>query len=310
MKSLPYHLRTNKAVDRYMLVEVLQRAVPAHARAGYTYVGMGGPFLEDLKVIEHYFPEMSLISIDEEGEVVKRQVFHKFKRNVALLERTDKQFVAEMPDDMLVALWFDYCGCEPAHFEQFGAAVKKAAVGSVLRISLNAAFRADEESRKKFKENFEQILPADWESYFEDEDKYLLMLQKMVRSAALPPPMAGYDFHVVNSSTYRDGARMLTVTGIKCADAEWTAARRRFAGWPFFARTWDRRPFRINVPDLSFVERMRLAAVLPTTSRNPGKRLHRRLGYSIANSDKAAADDLANYAAFARYFPVFARLAV
>jgi len=262
-----------------------------------------------LKVVEHYFPEMPLLSIEEEPEVVKRQEFHKFKRGVDLRCQTDKDFVTAMSDDMLVALWFDYLGCEPKNFEHFGTATKKAASGSVLRLTLNASFSGKDDFKNKFKEDFDQILPADWESYFADENVYLVMLQKMVERVTLPPPGAGYGFHVVNSSTYRDGARMLTITGIKCNDAEWPTTKKLFAGWPFFTRSWNQRPIRINVPDLSLQERMRLASVLPTTSKTPGKHLHRRLGYSIANSDEDCADDLANYAAFARYFPVFARLA-
>jgi hypothetical protein len=310
MKALPYHLRSNKAVDRYMLVEVLKRIIPHHPdRDDFQYVGMGGPFLEDLKVVEHYFPEIPLISIEEEEEVVKRQEFHRFKRGVDLRCETDKDFVTAMPDDMLVALWFDYLGCEPQNFDRFGTATKKAGLGSVLRITLNAGFRSDDKAKAKFKEDFDQILPANWESYFENEDTYLVMLQKMIERVTLPPPGAGYGFHLINSSVYRDGARMLTVTGIKCLDSEWAATKKLFSGWPFFTRSWDHRPNRINVPDLSLQERMRLASVLPTTSKTPGKRLHRRLGYSIANSEKACADDLENYAAFARYFPIFARLA-
>jgi hypothetical protein len=294
-----------------MLVEVLKRVVPEYSGpTKYRYVGMGGAFLEDLKVIEQYFPDMPLISIEEEPEILKRQEFHRFKRDLDLSCQTDKDFVAHMPDESLVALWFDYFGCEPRNFEHFGSAVRKAAAGSVLRISLSAGFRTEEVFRTKFGENFAQILPANWESYFENEDTYLVMLQKMVELVTLPPPMAGFGFHVINSSTYRDGARMLTITGIKCLDGEWPKIRRLFSGWPFRTKSWDQRPFKINVPDLSFQERMRLAAVLPTTSKTPGKRLHRRLGYSIANSDKATADDLENYAAFSRYFPVFARLAM
>jgi hypothetical protein len=310
VKSPPYHLRTNKAVDRYMLVEVLKRVLPAQpAKHKFRYVGMGGPFLEDLKIIDQYFPEMPLVSIEEEPEVVKRQEFHRFKRGVELRPQTDKEFVAAMDEGTLVALWFDYLGCEAKNFERFGDAVKKAAPGSILRITLNAGFRGEAAAQAKFKEDFDQILPANWEPYFENEDTYLVLLQKMIEMVTLPPPMSEWGFYLINSSTYRDGARMLTVTGIKCLDAEWPAKKRLFVGWPFRVRNWDHRPIRINVPELSLQERMRLSAVLPTTSKSPGKRLRRRLGYLTANSEKAAADDLANYAAFVRYFPVFARLA-
>jgi len=311
MKSLPYHLRSNKAVDRYMFIEVLKHVVSHHPkRATYQYIGMGGPFLEDLKVVEHYFPDMPLVSIEEEAEVVKRQEFHRFKRNVTLLHETDEEFVTKMKDDTLVALWFDYLGREPSDFQNFGNAVKKAANWSVLRITLNAKFSETPEFRRQFYEDFAQILPVDWESYFEDANKFALMLQKMVQTVTLPSPMAGYDFHIVNSSSYRDGAPMLTVTGIKCADADWKEIKNLFAKWPFLTRAWNNTPGHINVPELSLQERMHLGAVLPTTSKRPGHRLHRRLGYCIANCETSAANDLENYAAFARYFPVFARLAM
>ena len=51
MRHPPYHLRTNKAVDRLLLVELL-RVLEANG-GPFSYYSLGGPFLEDLRVMDH-----------------------------------------------------------------------------------------------------------------------------------------------------------------------------------------------------------------------------------------------------------------
>ncbi|WP_156469240.1 O-methyltransferase [Cephaloticoccus primus] len=310
MKSLPYHLRSNKSVDRYLFVEVIKRVISLGASSeDYGYVGFGGPFLEDLKIIDHYFPEMKLTSIEEKSEVVKRQRYHRFRRGIQLLKATDQEFVDSLEDEALLVFWLDYMGCEPRNFEVFSNAIKKAANWSVLRITLNASFTDRKEFKESFFKDFEQILPANAESYFENENRYLLLLQQMLRIATTPPPMADYDFRLLSSVSYRDGRRMLTITGLKCADADWSKVEQVFSRWPFFTEGWSAIPTRVNVPDLSLQERNRLASRLPS-SKNVGHQLHKCLGYSVAGDTVASITDLENYAAFSRYFPTFAKLAI
>src|SRR4051812_42878462 len=115
MRHPPYHLRSNKSVDRYLFVEILKRVFDHGDRPAksYTYVGFGGPFLEDLKVVEHYFPELKLISVEKNAETVKRQRFHKFCRQVRLIHGSDEEFVAALEEGTRLALWFDFLGCSP-----------------------------------------------------------------------------------------------------------------------------------------------------------------------------------------------------
>ena len=44
--------------------------------AEYTYFGLGGPFLEDFRVLNDFFGDLKLVSIEVNEEVVKRQQFH------------------------------------------------------------------------------------------------------------------------------------------------------------------------------------------------------------------------------------------
>lgn len=306
MRHPPYHLRSNKSVDRYLFVEILKRVFdhidrPANS---YTYVGFGGPFLEDLKIVEHYFPDVKLVSVERNAETVKRQQFHKFCRQVRLLQCSDEEFVDNLQEGTRLALWFDFLGCNPNEIGSFSEAVRKAGIWSVLRITLNAVM-PNAENREKFIKDFDQLLPGDHESYFENQDTFLVLLQKIVQSATTPPTGSNYQFQILNASSYKDTARMLTITGIKCPTAEWKSTKKRFSKWPFFTSNWSHYPEGIDLPDLSLQERMRLACLLPTQSPSPGKRLKRRLGYSVGSEES-----LNSYAAFCRYFPVFGRLAM
>ena len=49
--SLPYKLRPNKAVDRELFLSLLCR-LGAHLMVErYKYIGLGGPFLEDFRLL-------------------------------------------------------------------------------------------------------------------------------------------------------------------------------------------------------------------------------------------------------------------
>lgn len=311
MKHPPYHMRSNKAVDRYLFVEVLRRVFQTGADSRrYTYVGFGGPFLEDLKVIEHYFPEMRFVSLEEDGETFKRQQKHRFNRRIKLQLTPAEDYVRDMTDDMLVALWFDYLGREAKDLADFSDALTKAAPWSVLRITFNSTFKPDTKFRTAFEDEFKPHLPAEDElpQYFTDQDAFDRLLLKVVERATLAPIGANYDFKLLNSATYKDGVRMLTVTGIKAPAADWPKLRERFSRWPFASHDWNAAPTMISVPELSMQERLRLAGALPSRVENVGARLQRRLGYLVANTEASTATELTNYASFCRYFPIFAKL--
>lgn len=71
---------------------------------------------------------------------------------------------------------------------------------------------ATAESRQKFVDDFDQLLPGDHEAYFANQDSFMLLLQKIVHAATTPPLGSAYQFQLLNSACYKDGARMLTVS--------------------------------------------------------------------------------------------------
>ena len=259
-------------------------------------------------IVDHYFPEISLTSLEIDAPTHKRQKFHKFSNRVKLRLKPDEDFVNELEDGKRLCLWFDYTDCKPVRFDVFHRIVAKAGHGSILRITLNASF--DPQRKEAFLSDFEQILPPDAEDYFADKKKYLLLLQKMIRKVTLPQAGDTYSFLLVSSATYRDGAPILTVTGIKVNDVDIKKVHSLLRTWKFYCPNWDKQPVEINVPDLSLQERMKLAPLLPLQGKAIGNRLSRQLGYSIAKTDILSVASLENYADFSRYFPVFARLSI
>ena len=88
MSSPAYHLRPNKAADRFALMEAIRR-LPRLGDGGleeYTYFGLGGPYLEDFRLLYEFCPDMGMVSIESEEEVYKRQKFHRPFRTLKLIQ--------------------------------------------------------------------------------------------------------------------------------------------------------------------------------------------------------------------------------
>src|SRR6266478_2594039 len=106
---LPYQLRPNKAVERLMFLELLGRlnAVLGISRE-YEYVGFGGPQMEDFRLLHGAFPEMKMLSIERQPEVLKRQRFNGPHTNVECKLRTSSDFVSRVSDKQRLVVWLDY----------------------------------------------------------------------------------------------------------------------------------------------------------------------------------------------------------
>lgn len=83
--SLPF--KKNKAADRFALVEAIRRlpilGIDLH---NYTYFSLGGPYLEDMRQIYEFCPEIRMVSIEEKREICHRQHFHKPCQNIQIEE--------------------------------------------------------------------------------------------------------------------------------------------------------------------------------------------------------------------------------
>jgi hypothetical protein len=323
MSQPPYHLRTNKAADRFALIEAVRRLERlAGALGEYTYYGLGGAYLEDIRLLYEFYPEISMVSIEENGEIWKRQEFHRpcAACTLHLENNTLKSFIATYdPNDRKGIFWLDYTGLEYTCFEDFITLLRKMAVGSMVKITLRAHpwdyWTMQNNHPQKRKAKVEQF-PKKFGAVIPDQSAYphwspggfADLLQKMLQIAAqhaLPAEATPLAFHPVSSFYYSDSTWMFTLTGVLWPRNDKAAVERAFDGWAFANLTWAN-PTLIDIPDLSAKERLHLQQYLPCTT-SPGATLRAKLGHLVQEDIQTTEAALNQYATFHRYFPYFLR---
>lgn len=316
MKQPAYHLRANKAVDRLTLIDAMKRISALDANIGeYTYYGFGGPYLEDFRLMYEFYPEIRMISIEDNDEIYKRQRFHApcHSSQLRLKKIEFKAFLDEYDgSDEKTIFWLDYLDLKYARFEEFMELLPKVSNGSIIKITLRCEpqdyIRNDEKGPDKsieFQNQFSDVLPhpdAKPAATFEDMAN---LLQNMIRIAAqksLSSAMPS-QFLPISSFRYADGAGMFSLTGMVWARKDVGKVRRAFGDWHLRNLNWGM-PRLIDVPTLSTKERLHLQRKLPC-ERHAGRVLRRALGYLIENDTKRTEGKLRQYADFHRYSPYF-----
>ncbi len=310
MSSPPYHLRPNKAIDRLVMIEAIRRLEQIGSLADYTYYGLGGPYLEDFRVLYELCNEIGLVSIEAMDHIYKRQKFHRPCKTLDLRNLDLFEFINEYEaDEEKSIFWLDYTDLEYINFEYFGLLLTKISRNSMVKVSLRADHKdyLDPETHEEFKAKFQKIMP--------DPDaippgrslqyaKFIQDMLEVIAQRSLPGALP-LMFQPINSFYYSDTNGMLTVTGVVCARNEEAKIREVFQDWKFSNFEWYN-PARINVPILSTKERLLLQGKLPT-SKPAGEFLLQTLGYRIEKSLSQTRNQLEQYADFHRYYPYFIR---
>ncbi len=314
MKHPPYPLRPNKAVDRFMLIDVIRQMEKIVDVSKYTYYSLGGPYLEDFRLLYDFCPNIKMISIESSKETLKRQRFHLPCGKLELVYDDFSSFLANYDGGGQKSIfWLDYTKTGFGEFSDFMTLLDRVDDNSIIKLTLRSEpkdyFDAEDKlvdkKHEAFQREFEELLPT-WSSTpclrFEDHAN---LIQDMVRIAAQKtlPAAGGRTLQPLSSFCYSDSVGMFTFTGIVCSIDESAKYRQHFCKWAFANLDWSR-PRNIDVPFLSTKERLHLQQFLPCNGRrNKGRYLHKQLGYSIDNDASKSAEKLSQYAEFHRYYP-------
>ena len=138
--SLPYRLRQNKSVDRELFLGLLLRLAATLKLEDYQYIGLGGPFLEDFRLVHARLGIDDLICIEKEKNVHKRQQFNRPVNRVKCVNNTLEDYLDETDIEKPVILWFDYTdpGAITDQIERFSQTISTVPINSIFRITLNA----------------------------------------------------------------------------------------------------------------------------------------------------------------------------
>ena len=318
MKQPAYHLRQNKAVDRLTLIEAIKHVGKLNDLSEYTYYGFGGWTLEDFRLIYEFYPEISMISIENDRDNYNRQRFHTPCRSARLkLEYVEfKSFLARYEAKNSKSIfWLDYIDLKYARFEEFMVLLGKVFPGSVVKITLRCEpsdYFAKEETQgaqktDEFQREFQELLPHSSDQppvAFTDLAKLVQDMAQIATERALSSATP-LKFIPISSFCYADGAGMFTLTGVVCFRTQETLIKNTFQKWRLANLEWNN-PRVIDVPTLSTKERLHLQRCLPAGS-NAGRVLRKSLGYLIDSDERSSEAKLQQYADFHRYFPYFVK---
>ena len=326
MSGPPYQLRKNKAADRFALIEAIRRLpILGYDLNNYRYFSLGGPYLEDMRQIYEFCPEITMVSIEMYGEVCSRQCFHMPCRNIQIVESDLSSYITTFQPERECIFWLDNTGLEISNFDDFIRLLRKVFEGSLIKITLMAnpmdywKFSRDRrpiEKRKEkipeFRRIFERVLPHPDEYPHWKKQEFANLLKQMLRVAteeALPAETTDLTFRPISSFYYIDSTPMFTLTGIVWPRSGVQDLYEIFGDWEFADLTWDidSKPKHIDIPDLSTKERLHLQEFLPCKTAR-GVTLRDALGHLIHHRDDGTTEAaLEQYAAFHRYFPYFLR---
>ena len=332
-KHPAYHLRPNKAVDRAIFLEMLHAFESKSSLSRYTYIGLGGPFLEDFRLIAQAFPKMKMISIEEDEEIYKRQKFHQCARNIKLINSTLEDFLSsEFPTDHPTISWVDYTSFEKASLLEISTIARTTVPLSMLRVTVRAASPLYKEMKlqfmrpeqmpavkaaefkqfvKKYRQRFNvQDVAYDdslftWNNFTEQNyPKLISNLLFSVITAACSSPKTYLPLHSV---MYSDGTIMLSTTGLICLEEDKQKLTEHFkARCDFFSSDYNNVEM-IDVPMLTTKERLHLEGEIPASDPN-GATVISRLGYFVEENEIVNRHKIKQYEKYNRYYPYFGKL--
>lgn len=329
-----YHLRPNKAIDRSIFIELLHVFDRYESLNKHVYIGLGGPFLEDFRLMSKEFPKMSLMSIEKETETFKRQKFHQCTRNIKLQNCSFKDFLSsQFPTHIPTITWADYTDFSRQVLLETSNIARSAIPLSIIRITvkaetplyreLNLGGRKPSDMPPRKEKEFKAFL-AEFRQDFNlqdvayDEalfkwasftfDKYPLLIARLIYSVITSACTYPKVYLPLHSVMYSDGTIMLSITGLFCLEEHKARIIDHFRSKSDFFSHDPSIVETIDVPMLTTKERLHLECEIPA-DKEDGTVAATRLGYSVEGNNLALNQKkMKQYEKYHRLYPYFGKL--
>lgn len=311
--SIPYKLRPNKSVDRELFLSLLMRLGTLLQLEKYKYVGLGGPFLEDFRLVHNRVGISDMDCIEAEENVHKRQLFNSPIESIDCIHSTLESYLYAAEFEKPVVLWLDYTDPRSiqTQIETFSDQVIELPIGSIIRVTLNAnpsslgspddKLVAGEDLQKwrldRFKVRLGKIFPATLTAAD--------MTQKMFGRSILRALLLSVESKIVAVSdrkiiwalatNYSDGQSMVTAT-LMTVQPEETNLDSIVQGWEYHST--PKEPLILDMPALSILERIAMESY-----DNPKACMN----YDLPTANMGE-DPFTVFKRFYRVFPHFSRI--
>src|SRR5712692_10042877 len=235
--SVPYHLRQNKHVERQLFVDLLNCIDRWRPLRNYLYVGFGGIYFEDFKLLHSHFAMRKMLSIESEAWVLPRQkqnipygcIDHEHCDSGEFIRTVGKYRDRYSADNLIC--WLDYASPTElaSKLNDVKALLPSLMPNDILKITLVAdpytlatTAKAGEDIHEKRLETLRQrllgtqFLPDGLTAEQVREDSYPKVLLRSFRRvvAEAMKESSSLIFQPVGSYVYKYTTQMLTITGI------------------------------------------------------------------------------------------------
>jgi len=315
--SIPYKLRPNKAVDRELFIALLVRLAATLKVENYRYIGLGGPFLEDFRLIHARLGINEMVCVEVEESVHKRQMFNRPIPSIECIHQKLEDYLDSTEFEKPVIIWFDYTDPREMteQIERFAQTIGVVPQNSILKITLNASPSTLGEPKQneisasvggqavqewrlaRFQEKLGGLFPsglkAEGMTYKNFGESVLTALYLAVERIMLS--FSDREARWALATHYADGQPMVTATLVVVSRGD-HSIERLLGDWCYSSS--PRAPLKLDIPILSTIERL-------TMESTPDSK--ERMAYELPKS-ALGEDPYVVFKQLYRVYPQFARV--
>ncbi len=301
-EQINYELRPNKQVERKLVVDVLAQLGRTLDIQRYRYVGFGSMWFADFILLHKRLNLTKMISIEIDGARKDRAEFNKPYECVEVIIGDSHTVLPSLSWEEPSVVWLDYDTPPDADIlDDLAFLATRLSPGSVFIVTLNAQPPALSEEHERRVEQLRDVwgaaLPIDITQAQLSNRQFPSVLAEAgwahLRHARKHAAVAG-SLKPIFSLAYRDGATMLTLSGIVTDDGiEAKLSFLNLAEEIGFASGEEL--FWIEVPPLTVGEKRRLDRFMPCVDLPSSA----DLGFTLPEKQIRA------YSKLYRYYPVY-----
>jgi len=327
--TLPYHQRQNKHVERHLFVDILRLVERWNPLRSYLYVGFGGIYFEDFKLLHDQFGIDKMISLEQEAWMLPRQEVNLPYGCIAPRHETSAEFIrnieaskVQYPGAANYLIWLDYVVSKelPNQLDEVRALVPRLNPGDILKVTIPGNPRwLNKGSGSQLENRLDNLKNRVGSAYLAEG-----LTEGDVRDDALPAVLLGalkrklaeamaespaFAFQPLGCYVYRDSVTMLTATGIVLDKGDIGAFldRTHFRDFELASPDWALHS--ISVPDLSLREKLVLDKLLfRQADRRSAAEIGAELGFQFEEDGDESAALIESYIKFYRYYPNYHRV--
>lgn len=324
--TLAYNLRRNKYVERQLFMELLLRFSRWQEIENYRYIGFGGVYFEEFKLLHTRFNLKKMISLEREDWMLDRQKLNVPYGCIEPFRGSSSDLVIEIDDyrnygeASNLLIWLDYVTPSelPTQLSEIRSLVSKLENNDILKItfSLHTGWlnKGESDVLTNRLENLQSQLGS---AYLAEgisindvtndglPNVYLNALKRKIAEGLTEN--SKLEFLPLGCYTYNDGTPMLTVTGAlidRTQQAEFES-RLELGRLDFASPQWE--IHQIEVPDMSLRERLEIDKKL---SGKTADQIAEDLPFRFEKDPEESLDLIRNYLKLYRFYPNYHRVQI